>query len=84
MIDLKIIEKKGTEAVKKLRQRKLQNGNPFMINSKELLTNQCYLEFPDGSIKLATYSHSSKDFEILHILSFDEAQIIRNQFHLYR
>lgn len=46
------IEKAGIAAVKKLRQKKLQSGIPFMINSKELPGNQCYLEYPDGSMML--------------------------------
>jgi hypothetical protein len=69
MIELKSIERKGTEAVGKLRQQKLSNGHPFMINSKALPTIQCYLEFPDGSIKLATLKKSGRDFEIIRELS---------------
>jgi len=49
---LQIIEKVGNEAVQKLRLRKLRDGHPFMINSKDLRSNQCYLEYPDGSIQL--------------------------------
>jgi hypothetical protein len=77
MKDLKIIENKGTEAVRKLRLQKLRNGQPFMINSKELLSNQCYLEYPDGSIKLATLKKSSRDFDIIRVLNPVEADCIR-------
>jgi hypothetical protein len=82
--ELKIIEKRGTEAVRKLRLTKLRSGRPFMINSKELLSNQCYLEFPDGSIKLVTLKTSAKDFDILRDLSPNEANVIRQRYHLLK
>lgn len=50
MLTLQNIEKKGTEAVKRLRIQKLEKGLPFIINSKELPSNQCYLEYPGGTI----------------------------------
>ena len=83
MIELKSIERKGTEAVRKLRQRKLSSGHPFMINSKDLTTNQCYLEFPDGVIKLVTIKKSARDFDIVRELSPSEAQSIRRRYHFY-
>lgn len=72
----------GTEAVKQLRLRKLLNGHPFMINSRELPANHCYLEFPDGSIKLVTVLDSQRDFTIIKELSTAESQTIRHKFHL--
>jgi len=83
MIELKSIEKKGTEAVKKLRLRKLSSGHHFMINSKDLMTNQCYLEYPNGVIKLATIRKSARDFDIIRELTTEETQIIRRRYHLY-
>jgi hydrogenase maturation factor HypF (carbamoyltransferase family) len=41
---LQIIEKKGNDAVQRLRLQKLRSGHPFMINAKDLESNQCYLE----------------------------------------
>jgi hypothetical protein len=38
-------EKIGTLAVKNLRVKKLHNGIPFMINSRELPIGQTYLEY---------------------------------------
>jgi hypothetical protein len=83
MIELKSIEKKGTEAVRKLRQQKLRSGHPFMINSRDLNTDQCYLEFPDGTIKLATFKKAARDFDIIRILSPDETQSIRFRYNFY-
>jgi hypothetical protein len=77
MHDLKIIQNKGTKAVRKLRLQKLRNGQSFMINSKELLSNQCYLEYPDGSIKLAVLNKSSPDFDIIRVLNPEEAECLR-------
>ena len=81
MTALQTIEQIGSEAVKKLRLQKLRNGNPFMINSKELPTDQCYLEFPDGSIKLVQLKNSAKDFTVLRTLSADEEQKIRRKYN---
>jgi hypothetical protein len=74
------IESKGTEAVKKLRAKKLKSGFPFMINSRELLTNQCYLEYPDGKIK---HVKTERDFHVIKELSYLEAQAIRQRYNFY-
>lgn len=76
------IQNAGTEAVKKLRLEKLSQGMPFMINSRELPNEQCYLEYPTGIIKLAQMSASKKDFIILKEFSQKESSSIRNKFHL--
>ena len=81
MTTLNIKSKRGTDAVKKLRQQKLKSGFPFMINAKELATNQCYLEYPNGSIKLITTVHSTRDINILRELTFIEADNLRSRFH---
>jgi hypothetical protein len=52
MTALQSIEKIGNEAVQELRLLKLRNGQAFMINSKDLKSSQCYLEYPDGSIQM--------------------------------
>ena len=84
MTALQNIEQIGNDAVRKLRLQKLRNGHPFMINSKELPTDQCYLEFPDGSIKLVQLKNSAKDFTVLRTLSTDEEQKIRRKYNLPR
>ena len=81
MTALQNIEQIGSEAVKKLRLQKLRNGHPFMINSKDLPSDQCYLEFPDGSIKLVQLKNSAKDFTILRTLLTDEEQKIRQEYN---
>jgi hypothetical protein len=83
MLELKSIENRGTEAVKKLRKQKFSRGFPFMINSKELMTNQCYLEYPNGIIKLARITKSASDFDIIRELTQTEAQILRSRYRLY-
>ncbi len=81
MSTVKITSKKGTDAVKKLREQKLRNGLPFMINVKELSTNQCYLEYPNGSIKLITVVHSTRDIDVVRELTSAEATHLRQRFH---
>ena len=43
----------ANKRIKSLRKEKLSQGLPFMINSEDLPSYQCYLEYPDGSIKIA-------------------------------
>ena len=71
----------GSTAVRKLRKKKLQNGLPFMINAKELPTDQCYLEYPDGCIKLVTVNHSSRVMDVMRELTTTEATDLRRRFH---
>lgn len=83
MTDLQTIEKKGNEAVKKLRSQKLADGHPFMINSKDLEDYQCYLEYPDGSIKLVYLIKSATAFTVLRTLSSAEAQDLRKKYQFF-
>lgn len=76
------MESAGTEAVKRLRKQKLMNGHPFMINSRSLPKGQCYLEYPDGIIKIASLSPSKAEFTILKNLTSTESSLIRKQYHL--
>ena len=81
MQTIKVTSQRGTDAVRKLREQKLKNGVPFMINAKELATNQCYLEYPNGSIKLITVIHSTKDIDVVRELTLREANDLRTRFH---
>jgi hypothetical protein len=83
MTEMKIMEENGTRAVRKLRLQKLKNGFPFMINSKELLSNQCYLEYPDGTIKIVALRSASRDFKVIRELSSSEADSLRLKYNLY-
>lgn len=76
------LENAGTNAVKKLRLEKLNKGLPFMINSRDLPVEQCYLEYPTGVIKLAQMSGTKKEFIILKEFSQKESSSIRHKFHL--
>jgi len=82
MTQIQEIERTGTAAVKRLRIRKLKSGHPFMINSKDLPGNQCYLEFPDGSISLVTIIKPARDFTVIKKLSQIEGNIIRAKYNL--
>jgi hypothetical protein len=76
------IERTGTAAVKQLRRQKLLKGLPFMINSKELPSNQCYLEYPDGTIQLVSLSKTARDFDLIRELSLRESKKLRLKFNL--
>ena len=79
---LKQLEKSGIQAIKILRDSKFRNGLPFMINSKELPSDQCYLEYPDGSIELVTLSRKDNDFKVITEFSSEQGEAIRKQFKL--
>jgi len=80
MTTVQAISKMGTAYVRKLREIKLKSGLPFMINVKELSTNQCYLEYPDGSIKLMAVSEAS-EMNVVRELSTTEANKLRHKLH---
>ena len=82
MSDQKKTEQSGTRAVKKLRVTKLRHGKPFMINIRSLPSRQCYLEYPDGRIILASYSSESRDFITVRELSTEESSALRSQLDL--
>ena len=82
MSEAEIIEKKGADAVRKLRLLKLQTGKPFMINAKELPIGQCYLEYPDGKIALVSIMQNSIDFSIIRELTIEECNQIRVKYQL--
>jgi len=48
-----------------------------MINSDDLENNQCYLEFPDGTIKLVFLANGAREFTTISILSAKEARTLR-------
>lgn len=82
MLQIQEIERTGTAAVKRLRLKKLSNGLPFMINSKDLPGNQCYLEYPGGSIALVKIARSAKDFTVIRTLTSFEVTNIRKKYNL--
>lgn len=72
----------GTNGVRDLRRQQLSSGLPFMINSSELSTNQCYLEFPNGSIKLVSINTSGNDFDTIRVLTSKEANALRQRYKI--
>jgi hydrogenase maturation factor HypF (carbamoyltransferase family) len=80
MTALQTIEKTGNEAVQKLRVQKLRTNHPFMINSKDLEPNQCYLEYPNGSIQLVFLKNAAREFTVIRTLSTSEEQALRRKY----
>ena len=81
-MNIKQLEKSAGQAIKSLRLNKLQNGYPFMINSDSLPSNQCYLEYPDGSITLVFLNRKLNDFKTITEYSSEQSELIRKQFKL--
>lgn len=78
----KITSKRNGIVVKKLRDQKLRAGLPFMINLSELEANQCYLEYPNGEIKLVSIVPSTRDFNVIEELNTIEANNLRKRLNL--
>ncbi|TAE14340.1 MAG: hypothetical protein EAY72_07380 [Bacteroidetes bacterium] len=79
MMALESIALRGTAGVKVLREQKLKSGLPFMINVEELESNQCYLEYPNGVIKLFYVEQGNKEMNFLRELTAFEASELRRQ-----
>jgi hypothetical protein len=75
----KISSNRNSIVVKKLRDQKLRAGLPFMINVKELSSNQCYLEYPSGVIKLVSVVSSSRDINVVRELNKLDANNLRKR-----
>lgn len=77
MTRLQKLEQIGHKAILKLRFNKLSRGKPFMINSNNLPSHQCYMEYADGKITIEQISESRNDFEVVRELSAEEAAQLR-------
>ena len=78
----KILEKSSLKAIKSLRKKKLSQGLPFMINSDTLDSDQCYLEYPDGIIKIAEANTKGHDFKIVFEFDSNESDRLRRKLKL--
>ena len=76
------MEQSARRKIRQLRKKKLQQGLPFMISSDDLPAQQCYLEFPDGSIKIAEAGSRTADFKIIEELDYFNAQLLRESLKL--
>jgi hypothetical protein len=79
----KELENSGIEAVQMLRKTKLALGFPFMINSYLLPSDQCFLEYPDGSIKIVSISKIENDFKVIEVLDKEKNETIRKKYRLF-
>ena len=78
----KINNKTAFNKIKALRREKLSQGLPFMINSDMLPSYQCYMEYPDGSIKIVEANSQASDFKIIEELDFLNAEVFRRNLKL--
>jgi hypothetical protein len=78
----KEMERSALMAIKRLRLQKLRQGIPFMINSDILESDQCFLEFPDGIIKIAEAATKERDFLIVYEFSAAESNDLRKKLKL--
>lgn len=78
----KINNKSAIKKIKSLRRKKLSHGLSFMINSDMLPSYQCYMEYPDGSIKIVEANSQASDFKIIQELDFLNAEVLRRNLKL--
>lgn len=71
------LEQIGHNAIMKVRLNKLKRGKPFMINSPELPSYQCYMEYADGKITIEQINESGNDFKAIRELSPKKAAQLR-------
>jgi len=76
------IERRANKAIKTLRTAKLNSNIPFMINTELLPQGHCYMEYPDGSIKVVTIDRAICDFKIVSELSKKQADSLRKKLKL--
>lgn len=53
-----------------------------MINVKGMSNNECYMEYPDGIIKLVLVRPSRNDIDVIRILTHTETKKLRTQLHI--
>jgi hypothetical protein len=78
----KKMEESALKAIKSLRKQKLSQGLPFMINSDKLDSSQCFLEYPDGTIRIVEANKKEGDFYVLFELSKKDANSLRRKLKL--
>jgi hypothetical protein len=76
------LQKAANETIKLLRKQKHNQGLPFMINSNKLKAHQCFLEFPDGIIKIVEVDKSKIDFKVVYELDKQESNNLRRELGL--
>jgi hypothetical protein len=78
----KRLERTGLKTIKLLREKKLNQGRPFMINSEILPPEQCYMEYPDGSIKIVEANVKELDFIVIEELDSTEINRLKRKLKL--
>lgn len=76
------IENKVDGTAQALRLANLKDGYPFVINSVDLPVNFCYLEYPNGTISLATFKRNDRQYTIIRNLTVVETKNVRLKFNL--
>jgi hypothetical protein len=82
MSEVQMLEDRANKRIRELRKQKLSQGIPFMINCNSLPSHKCYLEYPDGAIKLVTLSGKGCDFDIVRSLNSRERKRLRHKYNL--
>ncbi|MDQ6902189.1 MAG: hypothetical protein M3139_04140 [Bacteroidota bacterium] len=77
-----VTNKSAINKIKSLRREKLSSGIPFMINSDQLPSHQCYMEYPDGSIKVVEANSKEGDFKIIEELDFLNKEVLLRSLNL--
>ena len=82
MKKLEKLQKRANKAIRLLRRQKHRKELPFMINSDMLETEQCFLEFPDGIIKIVEADKVRIDFKVVFEFSRKDSNALKKRFGL--
>ncbi|OOQ56998.1 hypothetical protein [Mucilaginibacter pedocola] len=80
--EIEELESVAIKAVLRLREETLLSGEPFMLNVEGLPSEQCYFEYPDGTIKLVAYLPGMNDFSVIQELTAKESYKLRQDIGL--
>lgn len=78
----KLHERSAARAIKLLRKKKLSQGLPFMINSHLLPYDQCYMEYPNGSIEIVKANSEGSNFKVIETLDHISTELLRRTLKL--
>ena len=82
MRELKAIERRGKEAVERIRKEALLSGESFLLYDDALPEGYYYMEYPDGDIKIVSVSQKHNDFIIREELDSAEVNALRRRLKL--
>jgi hypothetical protein len=74
------MEERGIQALKMLRLSSLRKGENFLIFDDRLPPEHFYLEYPDGTIEMVTFSKKRNEYSVREILGTRQSELLRKKY----